>query len=464
MLSAVALVASALTASASPASPSGPDRGPKNVIVLIGDGMGYNEVDQASSYERGRTNNQVIVDPSTGSVEHLAGKPSQVFERFPVQVSASTYSLSGRAGYDPQAAWADFGWVAEGPTDSAAAGTALATGVKTLNGVVGLDGSGNRIENLTERAQSMGRATGLVTSVPFSHATPATFGAHNADRNDLVGVTSEYLSGDLDVVIGAGNPAYDDSHQLLATANYKYINEPDWTRLASGQTPFTLIEETADFTALAKSKQTPDRVFGAVQVASTLQQGRAGAATEPAPYVAPRNEVPDLATLTEAALNVLDADDDGLFAMIEGGAIDWSGHANTSATSIEETLEFNAAVEAVVSWVKRESNWNETLVIVTADHETGYLTGAGSNPAWTAISGAKGEMPAVAMNSADHTNELVPVYAKGPGSAQLLARATGTDPVRGAYLDNTDLPKVLLADLWADTSGHDHQHDHHHGR
>jgi alkaline phosphatase len=288
----------------------------------------------------------------------------------------------------------------------------------------------------------------VVTSVPFSHATPATFGAHNADRNDLVGVTHEYLEGNLDVVIGAGNPAYDDSHQLLAAPSYGYVSQPDWTRLVDGQTPFSLIEQTADFEALATSKRTPRRVFGAVQVGSTLQQARAGTTTASAPYEAPRNDVPDLATLTKGALNVLDADKDGYFAMIEGGAIDWAGHANNSVTAIEETIEFNRAVETVVDWVETESSWEETLVIVTADHETGYLTGAGSDPTWTAISGAAGQVPAVQDHSTHHTNALVPVFAKGPGSAQVAAAATGTDPVRGAYLNNIDLPNVLLKDLW----------------
>jgi alkaline phosphatase len=459
MVGSIALLAPALSASASPAAPHRSDAGPKNVIVLIGDGMGYNEVDQTSSYQHGTTNYQVVGNPLTGSVTKVPGTPSQVYEKFPVQVASSTYSLSGRAAYDPQAAWAGFGWVADGATDSAAAGTALATGVKTQNGVVGLDGSGNRVENLTERAKSMGKSTGLVTSVPFSHATPATYGAHNADRNDLVGVTNEYLSdGTLDVVIGAGNPAYDDSHQLLATPSFGYVSEPDWTALKSGQTPFKLIETKAGFTALATSKETPKRVFGAVQVGSTLQQGRSGAATSAAPFSVQRNDVPDLATLTKGALNVLDANKNGMFAMIEGGAVDWAGHANSSSTNVEEMVDFNSTVETVVDWVNTKSSWDETLVIVTADHETGYLTGAGSDPAWTVIDGARKQLPATAWNSAGHTNGLVPVYAKGPGSAKVRALATGTDPLRGAYLDNTDLANVLLTDLWADKDVRGHGH------
>lgn len=461
MVGSIALLVPALSASACPEAPHRSDTGPKNVIVLIGDGMGYNEVDQTSSYQYGTTNKQVVGNPLTGSLEKVPSTPSQVYEKFPVQVGSSTYSLDGRAAYDPQAAWADFDWVAEGATDSAAAGTALATGVKTKNGVVGLDGSGNRVENLTERAKSMGKSTGLVTTVPFSHATPATYGAHNPDRNDLAGVTNEYLNdGTLDVVIGAGNPAYDDNHQLLATPSFGYVNEQDWTSLKSGRTPFKLIEKTSDFKALATSKKTPKRVFGAVQVGSTLQQGRSGGAASAAPFSVPFNDVPDLATLTKGALNVLDANKKGYFAMIEGGAIDWAGHANSSSTSIEETVDFNRAVEAVVDWVNTKSSWQETLVIVTADHETGYLTGAGSDPAWTAIDGARKQLPTLAWNSGGHTNELVPVYAKGRGSAAVRALATGTDPLRGAYLDNTDLANVLLKDLWADKDVRGHsQHD-----
>jgi alkaline phosphatase len=147
---------------------------------------------------------------------------------------------------------------------------------------------------------------------------------------------------------------------------------------------------------------------------------------------------------------VLDANKNGMFAMIEGGAVDWAGHANSSSTCVEEMVDFNRTVETVVDWVNTNSSWDETLVIVTADHETGYLTGAGSNPAWTVIDGARKQLPATAWNSTGHTNGLVPVYAKGPGAADIRSLATGTDPLRGKYLDNTDLANVLLTDLWAD--------------
>lgn len=103
----------------------------------------------------------------------------------------------------------------------------------------------------------------------------------------------------------------------------------------------------------------------------------------------------------------------------------------------------------MIDWVETNSNWRETLLIVTADHETGYLEGPGANPVWTKMTGQAGQMPNQSWNSGDHTNQLVPVYAKGAGSKELERLAVGKDPVRGAYLDNTDLANLLLQDLWA---------------
>ncbi len=435
-------------AAAATANPEAPAGAPKNVIVLIGDGMGYNTVDLASAYQHGTTYHQVVVHPESGSITPVPGTASQVFQHFPVQVGQSNHSANGRAEYDPQAAWADFDWVKEGATDSAAAATALATGVKTNNGVLGIAPDGTVLENLTQRADRLGKATGVVSSVPFSHATPAGFAAHNANRNDLSGVTHEYLEADyLDVVIGAGHPYYDDSHRLLTTPSFGYVTQSDWQRLQDGQTGFTLLEDKGQFEALAAGTDVPERVFGAVQVGSTLQQGRSTVGETP--FAGEMNDVPDLPTLTQGALNVLEREEDGFFVMVEGGAIDWAGHANSDVTTIEETVDFNRAVDTAVQWVEDNSSWDETLVIVTSDHETGYLAGAGADPTWTSlVPGAAEQVAGHSWHSGNHTNQLVPVYAKGPGADAIAARATGTDPVRGAYLDNTDLANVFLDELW----------------
>lgn len=415
--------------------------GPKNIIVFIGDGMGYNQVDIASLYEHGQSKHQVSVDPATGNVQREESVSSQVYEQFPVQVGMSHNAANTRA-YNSENAWGDFNWVKSSVTDSAAAGTALATGVKTNNGVLGLDPEGGSLTNLVEHAEKAGKSTGVVSSVPFSHATPSAYVVHNGNRNDMVGIAREMVESDADVIMGAGHPEFDDSNNSRA-AKYEYIGQAEYAALTGGTTEFDYIEEDTDFEKLAAGQDLPERVFGLAQVGSTLQQGRAGNSEGTLPNEVQRNDVVDLDTMTLGALNVLDQNDDGFFVMVEGGAIDWTGHANQTTRTIEEQMDFNDSVEAAVQWVDQNSNWDETLMIVTADHETGYLAGNGASPSegWTPMTGEAGQLPQVSWHSGGHTNALVPFYAKGAGSELFASRAANYDPVRGAYLDNTDVSK-----------------------
>ena len=431
--------------SAVPAAAQEPSA-PKNIIVLISDGAGFNQFDAASLYESGTTYGQVTVDPSTGAIEHAEGTPSQVYQTWPVQVASSHYSANGRASYSTEDAWGGFDWVKTGPTDSAAAATALATGVKTNNGVLGYTPDGKKLLTVGEQAAAVGKATGVVTTVPFNHATPAGFIAHNPNRNDYHGVATEMIDSELNVIIGAGHPNYTDDNRARVS-NFKWISQPDFERVSQGQTPYKFIESKGDFAALADGSKVPDRVFGLLQVAETSQYNRSGLANNTVlPGTDPFNDIPSLATLAKGALNVLNKDEDGFFLMVEGGAVDWAGHANQTTRVIEEQLDFNAAVEAVDDWVATNSTWDETLVIVTADHETGYLAGPGAGPdaGWTPLTGNAGELPQVSWHSGDHTNALVPFFAKGTGSELLQARATSWDVVRGAYLDNTDVGKTVF--------------------
>lgn len=433
----------AVSAQAVPAAP----HGPKNVIVMIGDGMGYNQIAQAALYERGVSYKQVAGKP--GAVKEITGTPAFSYEKFPVQLDMQTIWSEG--SYDATKAWADFDYVKDDPTDSAAAGTAMATGHKTYNAGIGVDAAGNPVENISERALKLGKAAGSISSVQYSHATPASYVAHNKSRNDYIGIAKEEVASDMTVIMGAGHPYYTDNNTLRETPSFRYIGEDDFTALKDGKTGFDLVESKADFEALTKG-DTPDRVFGIAQVATTLQQSRSGKSDKP--FDTPFNQgVPTLETMTKAALNVLDNDPDGFSLMVEGGAIDWAGHANQKGRNIEEMRDFNASIDAVIDWVETNSSWKETLVIVTADHETGYLEGPGSDPAWTLLTGAKGEQPNAVWHSGDHTNQLVPLYVKGAGAKELSRYADMTDPVRGAYLDNTALAKVLLDDLWADGPG-----------
>lgn len=435
---------------ASPAQAADEVTAPKNVIVLISDGAGYNQFDAARAYETGATYQQATVDPATGAITHADGTPSQVYDEFPVQVGQAHYSASGRADYVPADAWGDFDWVASGATDSAAAATALGTGVKTNNGTIGYDPEANELLTVGQQAQEVGKKVGLVTSVTFNHATPAGFIAHNSDRNDYHGLATEIIDSGIDVVIGAGHPNYTDANRSRSSnfGDGSWISQADFERVAGGETPFSYVESRADFEEIAAGENVPDKLFGLARVAETFQYNRPGLENdEVLPYTDPLNrDVPSLATSSQAALNVLETDEDGFFLMIEGGAVDWAGHANQTTRVVEEQIDFNDSVEAVTQWVEENSSWDETLVVVTADHETGYLTGPGADAetGWTELTGAAGELPDVDWHSGGHTNALVPLYAKGAGSEILQARSTSWDPVRGAYLDNTDIGETVF--------------------
>jgi alkaline phosphatase len=416
---------------------------PKNVIIFIADGGGFNHYRAADYYEC----NQV---------------PCRPYEDFPVRLAASTYPSGGE--YNAKVAWCSFDYVENSETDSAAAATAMATGVKSYNAAIGVDVNGSPVLNLLERAEQLGKATGVVTSVPFSHATPAGFVAHNGDRNNYTQIASDMIEKSAaDVVMGAGHPLYNADGKLKGTSNYSYIGADVWTRLKAGTAGgdangdgvadhWTLVQTRSQFQALAKGK-TPKRVFGIAQVFETLQERRSGDVYAE-PYKAPSTQtVPTLEEMTIAALNVLDEDPNGFFVMIEGGAVDWAAHANYSGRLIEEMNDFNHSIDAVIDWVHHKSNWGETLIIITADHETGHLTGPGSGqmpegPVWNELVGnGIGNLPAMEWHSGSHTNSLVPFFAKGRGAQSFGDTIDGYDAVRGPYIDNTDIANVIFT-LW----------------
>jgi len=432
--------------------------GPTNVIYLVGDGMGFNQIDTASLYREGTSNYQFRADPATGEVEQLPGELDPVLADFPVRTAAATAQHGN--SYDPEATWSDFEHTLESHTDSAAGGTALASGVHTVNGAVGIDACGRPVENITERADARGMSTGVVTTMPFNHATPASFAAHNPSRNNYPALAKEMIiETGLDVIMGAGHPEYDDDGQLLETPDHTYIDPGRYKQLSENNSRFDFLSDKDDFTALATAEETPERVFGLAEVGAGLQYARSGPdldengdpVPDALPYDAPLiDTVPTLPEMTTGALNVLDnASDEGLFLMVEGGAIDAAAHQNALNRQIEEQIDFHETIDTVVDWVESESSWEETLVVVTADHETGYLTGAGSDPTWEPIEGAAGELPEAEYYTGGHSNALVPVFARGPGAEEIGAKAEHQDPVRGAYLDNTDIPAAIF-ETWGE--------------
>ncbi len=343
---------------------------PRNIILLIADGGGFNHITAASFFQYGQT-----------------GK--QIYESFPVKFAVSTFS-SEADRYDPVKAWKSFDWIMKKSTDSAAAATAISTGYKTRNGSLGVDALGQVLETIAERAEKLKKSSGVVTSVPINDATPAAFCAHDTSRDNYSAIMNYILySSAVDVIMGTGNPMYDDEGKPLNDTLSGYAeNRMLWQKFHDGisgadadgdgdKDLWTFVEDETVFQKLT-SGDTPPRVLGLAKVRSTLRQSRSGDNFDKTYGDSLSQNVPTLQEISRAALNILDEDPDGFFLIIEGGAVDWAAHDNQSGRMIEELIDFNQAVQSAVDWVNTHSNWAETLIIVTADHETGYLTGPGS--------------------------------------------------------------------------------------
>jgi alkaline phosphatase len=276
----------------------------------------------------------------------------------------------------------------------------------------------------------------------------------------------------LEVLMGCGHPYYDNNGSATSDTTFTFVGGKEtWESLKAGHvgndadadgTPdfWKLVQDRLDFQSLM-SGDTPKRIMGIPKVRATLQQSRDGDVNAP-PYLVPLNEnIPTLLEMTRVALNVLDNDQDGFFLMIEGGAVDWASHGNQSGRMIEEQIAFNKTIEAVVAWVEKNSSWEETLIIITGDHETGYLNGPGSgndealstggiSAVWKPlVNNGKGNLPGMEWHTRGHSNSLIPLYAKGMGSELFHEFADETDPVRGKYVDNTEVGKVMFR-LWGE--------------
>ena len=429
---------------------------PKNVIIMIPDGVCYNQILAADYFIYGEAGANPYGD-------------------YPVQLAMSTYSRGQSQGTEDDDEtiynadnWCDPIRFQFGATDSAAAATAMSTGTKTWDSAVGVDQNETPLTHMYQDFEALGKSTGVVTTVPFDHATPAGFSAHHDNRDDYLIIADEMLKmSTLDVIMGCGNPLFDNFGVALETPKYKYISEESWTGLADGSLavadangdgtvdPWTLISSEADFEAL-QTGDTPERLLGIPEVATTLQEYRI-VYTEDAdtvnPYAVPLIEtVPTLDVMAKGALNVLDNDEDGFFLMIEGGAPDWAGHFGQTGSLIEEMADFYNAVEAVNGWVEENSSWSETLVVIVGDHETGYLSGS-PDTLTPVTNNGQGVIPTMYwslgtrdkkwVNFGWHSNQLVPFFAKGCGSELFNAVADQNDPIRGKYMDNTDISVII---------------------
>ncbi|MEO0817107.1 MAG: alkaline phosphatase [Pseudomonadota bacterium] len=486
-----------------------PESGPTHIILMVSDGIGFNGWLAADYYQglAGEQSYQIarpdgtqpVVYGMAHSALNLVDDRGQIITRVEDRSKAVG---AVEQGYDPTTRWTRFQntLVNDFPpksapytsyTDSAAAGTALMSGHKTANGRINTDWSGQeRFDTIGQIAMERGLAAGAVASVMASHATPASVAAHNVSRNNYAEIFNEMVASELTVIMGGGHPLYDHSgNQVTPDSDdaYQYVGGAETLAALTaeaGLNGFTFIDAKSDFEALAAGEMSASRVVGIARTASTLQARREGlGAAASLSGMAFNDDVPNLATMSVGALNVLAKDEDGFFVMIEGGAVDWMGHANNMPRFIEEQVDFNLAVDAVIDWVEANSSWDETLLIITADHETGGIWGEGT---WTnstggpvaasmdrdAVEAARfnpaedifnrflavqdrgaGNMPGYQFASGNHTNELVPLWAIGKGAdhfakftrtdvraGQLWGEAYGWD---GRYVDNTSVFLVM---------------------
>ncbi len=324
---------------------------PKNIILLIGDGMGLT---QAYTAITAKCDNTYIA-------------------KMPVTGFSKTFSLDHFI------------------TDSAAGGTALATGQKTKNGYIAVDSLGNKIETILEKAEKKGLATGLVATSTITHATPASFIGHDKDRGNEENIARCFLDTDIDVFFGGGwnhFGARKDRLNLIDSLNARHY----------------LVTRSIDDPAIASAKKVAG--FLADDALPKKIDGRGDM----------------LPKATEKTIDILKNNKKGFFLMVEGSQIDWACHNNELDYLIGEVTDFDDAVGKALEFARKDQN---TLVIVTADHETGGFAITGGDLKTGKVEGQ--------FTSKNHTAVMVPVYAFGPGAVLF----TGVQ-------DNTDIAKKML--------------------
>jgi len=312
---------------------SNPNAAIENVILMIGDGMGVSHVFAAMT----ANNDRLYID----QMPYVGLQKTKAKNRY--------------------------------RTDSAGAGSALATGEKTNYGSISVDDQGVPYPTILEYAAGNGYATGLVAACKITHATPAAFIAHVPKRNQYEDIATFFVTDSLDVFLGGGS---DDFCKRETGVNLRPALE------AKG---FQVVTELAKLDGIKRGK-----------VAGFFANGHLNA------YPA-RGEF--LVESTRKAIKLLKKNKKGFFLMVEGSQIDWAGHDNNLAYTIEEMLDFDRAVGEVLKFAKKDGH---TLVIVTADHETGGLS---------VINGdIEGGMVEAKFNTTGHSSVLVPVFAYGPGA------------------------------------------------
>jgi len=289
---------------------------PKYVFLFIGDGMSVPQRMTAEEFSR------------------KAGNGPLAMNQMPFQAMTRTCSANSLV------------------TDSAAAATAIACGSKTRNGSVGVDADGNPIESCAEAARAAGRKVGIMTTVTITHATPAGFYAHRKQRGESYGIALDLADSGFDFFAGGG-----------LDYNYADKKSPDYGRCGNAyeyaeSKGYRIVRHRAEFLALKPSDGKVLTRFTDGALDNTID-------------IAKDADQPTLSEMVSKAVEMLDGPD-GFFIMAEGGRIDWSGHANDAATNLREVLALDDAVK--VAFAFQERHPDETLVVVTGDHETGGMS------------------------------------------------------------------------------------------
>ena len=360
----------------------------KNIIYLIGDGMGFGAVSSLLLSE----------DSVTG------------FEQAPVIGLSETCSANNYV------------------TDSPAGGTALACGVRTKNGYLGVDPEGKPLTSILRKAQAMGKRSGIVVNTVLTEATPAAFYAGVTSRSMSFDIAKQFTESGVDVAIGAGLEPFikrPDSLDLTATLiNKGYDVHLDWkTVLGTTSKKFVGILPMGDVHRRNESGNTTAGAADGAEVclaaklaASSEENGDTTRLSEPTVY---------LEKATAKALEVLSNDNrQGFFLMIESAIIDGYGHNNDSEGMIEEMKEFDNTLRQLVAYVNQHP---ETLLVVTADHETG-----GTGVSYKSYEVGSTTPVQLSFSTKGHTGTVVPVFAYGSGAEAFAG-----------IMKNTDLPKIM---------------------
>lgn len=306
---------------------------PKNVILLIGDGMGVSQIYAGLTANRGHLNLE--------RVKVIGFHKNQASDNY--------------------------------VTDSAAGATAFATGKQTYNGAIGVDSLKVPSTTLLEMAEQKGLATGLVSTCDITDATPSSFIAHQLKRSMHEEIALDFMKTPVDVVIGGGRKYFEKRKDGL--------NLLDSLRKKGYQ-----VQSTLDVDGITKG---PLVALYADENPIKVMEGRGDA----------------LLKSTKKSLEILNQNKKGFFVMIEGSQIDWGGHANDADYAITEMVDFDKSIGYALDFAQKNE---ETLVIITADHETGGMALMGGNM-------KTGEVKA-AFTTKGHTGQMIPVFAFGPGA------------------------------------------------